>query len=310
MRRIMDEMRSVIAERSEAIGEGDPAAMRARFAEDARRWNRNPPALPKVEDYQLPVDGTKISVRVYYPEITDDAMPAFLYFHGGGWIVGDLDSNDSMIRHLALESGVIAVSVDYRLAPEHRFPVPLDDCILATLWVVNNSASLGIDEQRLALCGDSAGANLALAAANDLVQEHSLKLSLCLLIYGAYDTDFDKPSYLRFGSDFSGFAREAMRTFWKHYLGNNTGQTDDTRAAPLKADFTGFPPVLLQSGDIDPLVDDSRYLHRTLLRFGVESRLLEYKGVGHGFVTMHDEIDAGRRALTDAAAALREALSR
>ena len=173
------------------MGTSTPAEMRARFADDIVAWNVDPPALPLVENRVASTRDRAVPVRFYDPIGDGDPLPTLIYFHGGGWVVGDLDSNDRALRLLALESGVGILSVDYCLAPENPFPAPLNECLEVARWVYRNGASHGIDVERLAIGGDSAGANLALATAIDLREAGEQWLRYMLLIYGVYAREHD-----------------------------------------------------------------------------------------------------------------------
>jgi acetyl esterase len=221
--------------------------------------------------------------------------------------VGDLDSNDRALRLLALQSGVAILSVDYCLAPEHPFPAPLEECIFAARWARQHGARLGIDGERLGLGGDSAGANLALAAALDLGDAGESWLRFLLLVCGAYARSLDTPSCEEFGDGRFGFDRVAMAAFWSYYLGA-ASQPPDPRAEPLYAELRGLPPLYLVAAGMDPLRDDTRRLAARVIEAGGAVEYREYPGVVHGFASMTRDLAIARRATAEAASALRRGL--
>jgi acetyl esterase len=308
------EMKGVLARMLErmatrpALGSSTPEEMRARFAGDIAGWNTDPPALPSIQDFVLPTARRAVPVRFYERVGEGRARPTLIYFHGGGWVVGDLDSNDRTLRLLALESSVAILSVDYCLAPEHPFPAPLDECVEVTRWVRRHGGGRGIDVERLGLGGDSAGANLALASALDLRDAGERWLRYLLLVYGVYAHDHDTPSHRQFGGGRLGFGTQAMDALWSLYLGREGG-TDDPRAVPLRARLGGLPRACLVAGGLDPLRDDSRRLAARLIDVGCSVEYDEYPGVLHGFMSMTYELEVARRATARAAESLRHGLA-
>ena len=224
----------------------------------------------------------------------------------GGFMQGSLSSWDAALRELVRQSGVAALSVDYRLAPEHRFPVAFEEMVAMIRLAAREGTDLGIDPARLAVGGDSAGANLALAAAAALRNAGEGALGFTLLIYGCYSTDTESPSWQRFGRG-SGLSQTQMRWIWETYL-ERPEQQSDWRAAPILADPAGLPPAHLIVGNLDPLLDDSHRLAARLKEAGVACELTVYDGINHGFIRYGRLIAAARRAIGDCAAALRNAL--
>lgn len=290
------------------MGTSTPAEMRARFADDIVAWNVDPPALPLVEDRVVPTRHRAVPVRLYDPIGDGDPLPTMIYFHGGGWVVGDLNSNDRALRLLALESGVGILSVDYCLAPENPFPAPLNECLEVARWVHRNGASHGIDVERLAIGGDSAGANLALATAIDLRDAGERWLRYLLLVYGVYAREHDTASHRLFGNGLFGFGTDAMDALWSLYLGRD-GSADDPRAAPLRARLDGLPPACVVAGQLDPLRDDSRRLAGRLAATGGNVEFVECPGVIHGFMSMTRELAVAQRATARVGDSLRRGLS-
>jgi acetyl esterase/lipase len=261
--------------------------------------------LQRERDLSLPGPHGQVPCRLYLPDNTDNP-PLILYAHGGGFMQGSLPSWDAMLRELVRQSGVAALSVDYRLSPEHRFPVAFEEMVAMVQLAAREGAGFGIDPQRLAVGGDSAGANLALAAAVALRDVGERALSFMLLIYGCFSTDTESESWQRFGRG-AGLSQTQMRWIWETYLERREHQRD-WRAAPLLAELKGLPPAHLVVGNLDPLLDDSQRLAARLEDAGVPCELQVYEGLNHGFIRYGRLITAARRAVADCAAALRRAL--
>jgi acetyl esterase len=211
-----------------------------------------------------------------------------------------------MLRELVRQSRVAALSVDYRLSPEHKFPVAFDEMVAITRLAAREGSGFGIDPSRLAVGGDSAGANLALATALTLRDAGERMVGFMLLIYGCFSTDTESESWQRFGRG-AGLSQTQMRWIWQTYL-ERPEQRSDWRAAPLLADLARLPPAHLIVGNLDPLLDDSRRLAARLTEAGVPCELKVYEGLNHGFIRYGRLISAARRAVGDCAAALGQAL--
>jgi len=237
--------------------------------------------LARERDVALPGPHGQVPCRLYLPDGTDKP-PLLIYAHGGGFMQGSLSSWDAALRELVRQSGVAALSVDYRLAPEHRFPVAFEEMVAMIRLAAREGTDLGIDPARLAVGGDSAGANLALAAAAALRNAGEGALGFTLLIYGCYSTDTESPSWQRFGRG-SGLSQTQMRWIWETYL-ERPEQQSDWRAAPILADPAGLPPAHLIVGNLDPLLDDSHRLAARLKEAGVACELTVYDGINHGFI--------------------------
>ncbi len=261
--------------------------------------------LARERDLALPGPHGQVPCRLYLPDRAENP-PLLVYAHGGGFMQGSLASWDAMLRELVRQSGVAALSVDYRLSPEHRFPVAFDEMVAMIRLVAREGAGLGIDPTRLAVGGDSAGANLALAAALAARDAGERGLGFMLLIYGCFSTDTESPSWQRFGQG-AGLSQTQMRWIWDTYLERPDQQTD-WRAAPILADLTGLPMAHLIVGSLDPLLDDSHRLAARLEEAEVRCDLTVYDGLNHGFIRYGRLISAARRAIEDCAGALRKAL--
>jgi acetyl esterase len=260
--------------------------------------------LRRERDLTLPGPHGQVPCRLYLP---DDAEkpPLIVYAHGGGFMQGSLPSWDAMLRELVRQSGVAALSVDYKLSPEHRFPVAFEEMVAMVRLAAREGAGLGVDPMRLAVGGDSAGANLALAAALAARDSGERAVRFQLLIYGCFSTDTESPSWQRFGRG-AGLSQTQMRWIWETYL-ERPEQQKDWRAAPMLADLAGLPPAHLIVGNLDPLLDDSNRLAARLKAAGVPCELKVYEGLNHGFVRYGRLIAAARRAVGECAAALKRA---
>ncbi len=283
-----------------AMSETAPAEMRVRAASDFVYWNENAPALPRVENLTMKGPLGDIRLRFYDPLEQAEPRPALVYFHGGGWVIGDLDMEDASLRQLARASGVAIVSVDYCLAPEHKFPAPVQDCVAAFSWVAEHAADLKLDPERLAIGGGSAGANLAMASTLMLRGQGKKLPDFVLLFYGVFGADQDTASYHQFGGGDFGLGRDAMSHFYALYLDNPQTDKSNPLVSPVLADLTGLPSTHLVVAGLDPLRDDSRLLADRLERAGVTVNITEYGGVIHGFTLMGRHVDAANKALEEA----------
>ncbi len=225
-----------------------------------------------------------IPIRIYRPSA--DTNPCIVYFHGGGWVIGDLTTHDSVCRQLALATGFTVIAVDYRLAPEAPFPAAIDDCYASTCWVAENAAALGIDPNNIAVAGDSAGGNLSACVCLKARQEASLNLACQLLIYPVTDTALDTVSY---SDNAEGYllTRDSMIWFWDHYLGKDDAARNNPLAVPSKADnLAGLPPACVITAEFDPLRDEGEAYAQRLAEQGVPTRVKRYDGMIHGFFGM------------------------
>jgi acetyl esterase len=239
------------------------------------------------------------------------ARPAacLIYVHGGGWVLGSLDTHDGACRRLALAGNFLLASVDYRLAPEHKFPAGLDDCVAAVRWISAHGPDWGIDPGRLAIAGDSAGANLALATLLSLRDAGTSPLCAGALLYGAYDADADArtPSREAYGDGSYILSNGDMRWFWNHYLGGAADQRNPL-AAPLLADLRSLPPLLVTASEFDPLHDDSARLVARLEEAGAPHRYELWPGVTHGCIHMTRMLEGAQQHIEDVARWVRSQL--
>jgi acetyl esterase len=243
---------------------------------------------PVARVVRLLVPPAGLAVRIYYPH-TDGPLPALVHCHGGGWVSGDLSVYDSPSRTLANRTGCAVAVVDYRRAPEHRFPGPLDDCYTALCWIAEHATSLNLDPARIGVCGDSAGGNLA-AAACLRAREHGPELALQVLIYPVTDYNLDTPSYHEYAEGF-GLQRESMRWYWRHYLPGPAAGADPL-ASPLRApDLSGVPPAVVLTAECDPLRDDGERYAARLRAAGVPVRSHRFDGMIHAAYLMAGALD-------------------
>lgn len=259
------------------------------------------------EDREISGPNGPIKVRIYTPRDTGGAkLPVLVQFHGGGWVIGDLDTHDNMCRFFANEADVIVVAVDYRLAPEHKFPAGIEDCIAATEWVHANGASIGADSTKLAVTGDSAGGNMAAIVAQQLKG----KIAYQLLIYPA--TDFSDTAYEsreKFGSGEYFLSSEDMAWFGGHLFGG-ADESKNPKASPLAAaDLSGLAPALTVTAGYDPLRDEGKAYADALSAAGVTSEYKCYDGTIHGFASFPGALEAGKEGMAFMASRLKAALA-
>ncbi len=260
--------------------------------------------LARVEDRVLPGPGGDIDVRVYAPSVAE-GLPVVVFFHGGGWVLSSLDGHDALARRIAARSGAMVVSVDYRLAPEHPFPAPHDDCWTVTAWLARNADRWGGDRSRLAVCGDSAGGNLAAGVALR-ARDEGLDLALQSLIYPCIDDRQDEyPSMKENGEGYFLTATD-MGWFWDHFVPRR--YRNDPYAIPGRADrLDHLAPAFVQTAEFDPLRDEGQTYAARLRDSGVPTTVVDYPGVVHGFVSRWHLIGRAEQAHDDLGAALRQA---
>jgi len=276
-----------------------------------RRFATQPPAeaVGKVQDLLAAGPHGPIPLRLYRPLGSSDAaiMPVLVYYHGGGFVIGDLDTHDTLCRELANLAGVAVVAVDYRLAPEHRFPAAVIDCIAATRWVRARAAALQLDGSRLAVGGDSAGGNLAAVVSIDSRDKGDLPIRFQLLIYPATDMRRTAPSHAQNGQGYL-LTRETMDYFTGHYIAD-AAQLSDWRASPLlHPDLSKLPPALLLTAGFDPLRDEGAAYAERLTAAGNRAGYVNFPRQIHGFLTMGKVIDEANTAVALCAAELKRML--
>ena len=266
------------------------------------------PRIASVENRTIPGPGDQLRVRVFRPR--EGFLPALMWFHGGGWVLGSLDLAEMNCRRLAIDADCVVVSVDYRLAPETPFPGAIRDCLAATTWVHDNAVDLGIDPGRIAVGGDSAGGNLAACVAY-AARDYKLPLVFQLLVYPVIDADFDRTSYLDCSEGLL-LTRSAMIWFWDQYVPDPADRSNP-HVAPIQAsNLSGLPPALIMTAEFDPLRDEGEAYGEALNEAGSIVETIRYEGVIHGFFNMLTEepVDEIIAASQDAVAALRRAFQR
>jgi acetyl esterase len=273
------------------------------------------PEVAQVQALAAPGPHGDIPLRLYRPlrsgargAAATVPLPVLVFFHGGGWVIGDLDSHDTLCRELANGAGIVVVAVHYRLAPEHRFPAAVDDCIAATRWVRAQAAELGLDPGRIAVGGDSAGGNLAAVVAIALRDDAAPKLAYQLLIYPATDQRRGAPSHTRNGEGFL-LTRDTMAYFHDHYI-TSAAQDLDWRASPLlHPDLAGLPPALVLTAGYDPLRDEGLQYAQALTEAGNRAAHVSFERQIHGFILMGRVLDEANTAVAICAAELRRELA-
>lgn len=255
---------------------------------------------------QIPAASGMIPCQLYLPN-TASPPPLLIYFHSGGFAYGSVAGWHGLIRDLVRKSNVAVLNVEYRLAPEHKFPAGLDDAIAAIAHAARVGGTWGVDSSRLAAGGDSAGANLALVSAMTLHGDESVRLKFLLLFYGVFSADTTTASWINLGTGAYGLSLAQMEWVWSTYL-DTAESRNDWRAAPLLGDLTNVPNVLQIIGSLDPLIHDAHALKSRLDELGIANELKVYPGVNHGFVRFNSMIGQGKIAVDDAAAALHREL--
>ena len=252
-----------------------------------------------VEDSSFPGPAGEVPIRIYRPD-EDEGHPLVMLFHGGGWVIGDLDAEDTTARGTCSRVNAVVVSVDYRLAPEIRFPGAVEDCYAATKWAVDNSDSLGIDGSRVATTGTSAGGNLSGAVsmmARDLGGPH---ISHQVLFCPVIDFDFDRKSYIECAEGY-GLTREAMILYWNQYTGTGEDRSNPYAALIKASDLSGLPDATIIAAQYDPLVDEAVAYGDALKAAGVDTLSVVYDGMTHGFNNRTGIIDAAKEAMDQSA---------
>lgn len=245
-----------------------------------------------------------VNIRIYRPS-AEANLPCLVYFHGGGWVIGDLETHDNVCRNLASETGCVVVATDYRLAPEHPFPAPLEDCYTVLTWVNANAGELGIDADRIAVGGDSAGGNLSACVSLKARNENGPRIVHQLLIYPVTDAAMDTASYTANAEGYM-LTRVGMEWFFGHYVGS--ADKFDPMISPLRAeDVSDLPPATVITAEFDPLRDEGEAYGERLKAAGVDTHVQRFDGMIHGFFGMTDILEGSRNANSLAAQRLKAA---
>ncbi len=309
---LADEARWVLdlVRRADAPEYCDLTPGEARAAHEARADKLAPAKreLHRVEDRELPGPAGVIPVRIYTPRAFTAPAPVTVWLHGGGHVVGSLDSYDRLCRVLAAGADCVVVSVDYRLAPEHKFPAAVEDSFAALCWVGDHAAANGWDPARVAVAGDSAGGNLAAVCAILAREQRAPALRFQLLVYPATAAHADSQSQREFAEGHL-LTRRVIAWFQDHYLRNDADRTDFRYAPLLASDLAGLPPALVVVAECDPLRDEGIEYAERLRAAGNVCTLTCYPGMIHPFFSMSGALQSAREAVDEAAAALRRSLA-
>jgi acetyl esterase len=281
-----------------------PAEARAQMEETARARKAEPLPIAGIEERTMPGPAGPIRLRFYSPNAAAP-VPAIVYFHGGGHVIGSLDTHDLIARNLCSGAEALVVSVDYRMGPEHKFPAAVEDSWAALGWVQGNAASLGADPDRLGVHGDSAGANLAAVVALMARDKGGPQLRLQSLVYPVADYTLSAPSYEKYATGYGILTRGAMQWFQKHYL-RGPEDAEDWRASPIKApSHRGVAPAIVVTAECDVLHDDGQSYAEALRRAGVPVEYREFPGMIHAFFGMVPAVDDAIKAQRLVAAGFR-----
>lgn len=263
-------------------------------------WAQGGPAMATTRELAVPFGREGVRIRAHLPS-TGKPLPALVYLHGGGWTIFSLDTHDRLMREYAAAAGIAVVGVDYSLSPEAKFPRAIEETAAVLRWLAAHGEELGIDGDRLALAGDSAGAHISAAAALMLREADEGSLLACLVLnYGTFDDDFSRPSYRRYGGGEYTLSRDEMVAFWRQHLPED-GAAGNPLARPLRARLDGLPPTLLGVTEIDPLHDDSMAMAAALRAAGVAAEARVYPGTTHGFLEAMSVAEVSRRAIAETA---------
>ncbi len=273
-----------------------------------RNLGGKPEEVAEIEHRFIPGPTADLPVSIYRPvSASTGPLPGLVYFHGGGWIAANIEVCDSFSRLLANRTGCVVVAVNYQKAPEHKFPIPLDDCYAATCWVFDNATELGLDKKRIGVIGDSAGGNLAAAVTLRARDENGPQLAYQVLAYPAVQYGWGTPSALANAEGYL-LQRASMEYFWNHYVRSPMDGTNPY-CSPLAAqDHFGLPPALIISAEFDPFCDDGRNYADKLAAAGVPVKFHLYSGMIHGFLWMSGVFDQSKALLDEIGREVKSAL--
>ncbi len=281
-----------------------PPELRRVYEEQRMRLLPSPLPIASAQEQEIPSRGGPLKVRIYRPLAQQPGAPLMVFFHGGGWMVASLRSYDTPCRRLAAKSGCVVVSVDYRLAPEHRFPAAVDDAWDAFVWCADHAAELGADPRRLVVCGDSAGGNLAAVVAQQCLDDGRYAVALQVLIYPSTDMTRSWPSFER-NAHGNMLTTSALQMFIEQYVPDPTDRRDP-RASPMqRPDCRGLAPALILSAEFDPLVDENEAYARKLEADDVPVTYISFPGMIHPFFTLGGVIRDAEKLEDQIAGAIR-----
>lgn len=271
-----------------------PEAAR-RLAREQMTTDSPPPDVAKIRNFEIPGPNGPVPVRVYEPE-TDAKVPVVVFFHGGGWVVNDLETHDPMCRQLTSEGRFITISVDYRRAPEAPFPRPLEDCYAAVKWAEKNVGHIGGDPERLAVVGDSAGGNLAASTALLARDRGGPDISYQILLYPATNYDFGTESYNERGEGYIA-TKQSMISYWNHYLPSDIHGANKYAAPLQEVEFKNLPPATVLTCEFDPLRDEGTAYANQLDEAGVLSEHLHIDDMFHGYLQLNQFLERSKNDL-------------
>jgi acetyl esterase len=260
----------------------------------------------KVEDRTIPGPASDIPVRIYYPADSQMTYPALVFYHGGGWVVGNIDTHDDVCRALTNYANCVTISVDYRLAPEHKFPAAVEDAYAAVEYVYNHAKDFQVDLSRIAVGGDSAGGNLAAVVTNLAKDRNTPSICFQLLIYPSTNVGGEPTASMRENAEGYFLTKGTMEWFRNCYLNGEEDKLNPLLSPILYEDFNGLPPALVITAEYDPLRDEGEEYASKLKAAGVEVEVIRYDGTIHGFISMSAVINQGKEALKKAGQALKK----
>jgi acetyl esterase len=304
---IVQVLEAMAAAKLRPIEKMTPAEARAQMEATALARRAEPLPVARVEERPIAGPESEIRLRLYWPDAAAP-VPAILYYHGGGHVIGSLDTHDLVARNLCAGAASLVASVDYRMGPEHKFPAAVDDSYAALAWVRENAASLGADPLRIGAHGDSAGANLAAVVAL-LARDAGIPLRLQSLVYPVADYTLSGISYEKYAQGYGILTREAMVWFRSHYL-RSAADAEDWRASPIRAaNLAGTAPAIIVTAECDVLHDDGEGYAQALRRAGVPVEYREYPGMIHAFFGMVAVVDDAMNAQRQVWAAFKRAFA-
>ncbi len=281
------------------------ATIRKYYNQERAWWNEIKPSMNHIKEFTVAGPVRDIRIRIYHP-CSEGNRPTLVYLHGGGWVVGNLDTHDRVMRLLADFAGTSVVGIDYALSPEHKFPVAINETLAVIHWLETDGADQGLDIERLALGGDSAGANMAVAVTQLCHQQKADAIKFLLLYYGAYGLT-DSASWQKYGTAEYEFTREEKKFYLDSYLGEEKDRAD-SRFNVLSGELHCLPQAFIGAAECDPLRDDSIALHNAMRKIGRPADLKTYPGVLHSFIHYSRMLEKATEALQDGANALKTAL--
>jgi acetyl esterase/lipase len=297
---VLDEQAAAGVQPAGAVSVEELRAQHVRLARE--QWGELD-EVHAVED----TDAEGVPIRIYRPVDTDEPSMALVFFHGGGWVTGSIETHDGPARALARRSGVVVVSVEYRLAPEHPFPAGLTDAWTATQWVANHAADLNLDPDRIGVAGDSSGGNFAAVVAAR-ARHHAVPLALQLLLYPMTNNAFDTPSYSFFSEGY-GLTRDGMRWYWEQYIGDADGTNPEVSPAQID-DMRRLPRAIVVTAEADVLRDEAEAYAQRLFLSTVETEGYRYDGMIHGFLRMAGKVERSNAAYDELAESIKAMLAK